>query len=462
MNSKGALFSKIRHTQLDLVYSTRTYSILTMFIGEIGVYLIMLNANRYMLHYWLVYMVCVDLYRLYDVHNYQKQKHNGLKYNHASRILYVLTVLSGAGWGASALILFPYLDAIHQVILISTLVAVSTGATATLAYIKNLAIIFVLLIIVPLIISIFMADKSTLVLAILMFAYALFLIKNILVFYHNNEKLLKLEIEAHEREHELDIQREKAVQANRAKSVFLANISHELRTPMHAILGFSELGINKFSTAPAEKLQGYFSRIQQSGQRLLALLNNLLDVSKFEAGRMQVEKQRANLRDTINIVVEGLAPLLHERGHKVVLQMNTNNTEAMYDSEQISRVISNLLSNAIKFSPPDSNITIEVDGAGLEIPGRTEPQVEAISLSVIDQGIGIPDNELDMIFDPFLQSSRNDNEGGTGLGLSICREIIQMHHGIIRAINKPHGGAIFSFIIPREPPETIAEKSQNP
>ncbi|HHO59191.1 MAG TPA: HAMP domain-containing histidine kinase [Thiotrichales bacterium] len=246
------------------------------------------------------------------------------------------------------------------------------------------------------------------------------------------------------------------MQANAAKSAFLANISHELRTPMHAILGFSELGINKIDTLPTEKLLTYFTRIQASGQRLLGLLNNLLDISKFEAGRMKLEMQQADILESIDIVTEELAPLFVQREQCINLDVKCENTRATYDDEKIVQVIRNLLSNAIKFTGKDCCITILVEDAVLE-SAETGSSEAALSVSVIDEGDGVPEAELETIFDKFVQSSRTDKEGGTGLGLSICYEIIRMHAGRISAANDPDGGAVFRFVIPRDSAPSLAE-----
>jgi len=441
----------IKHAQLEQLYSTRIYAIVTMFAGVLIVYCLMAGQGGYPLLYWLIYMFAVDVYRITAaiVYTHHKKRNTSINDKTALRSVIVGTALSGAGWGACSLLLFPYLGNVQQIVFILIIVGVSTGATTTLAYKKNIARMFIVLVIFPFIISVILASHDVLILSIIMAVYMLFLLKNISIFYANNEKVLKLEFESRQREKELALQRKKAVQANVAKSAFLANISHELRTPMHAILGFSELGINKINVTPIEKLHTYFSRIQESGQRLLDLLNDLLDVSKFEAGRMELKMNQQDLREAIDIVSEELSPLFVNRSQNIKLTV-LGNTLAVYDAEKITRVIRNLLSNAIKFSPKDSRIDVSIEDASLLVEDDNQ-RVDAVALRVSDSGRGVPADELESVFDKFVQSSRNKEGGGTGLGLSICYEIIHKHHGIIRAENNKSGGASFYFIIPREP-----------
>jgi len=236
--------------------------------------------------------------------------------------------------------------------------------------------------------------------------------------------------------------------ANRAKTEFLANMSHELRTPMHAILSFASMGNEKVGNASEEKLQRYFSRIEQSGKRLLYMLNDLLDLSKLEAGRMSFLMEKADLADTVEQVIAEFHALFRENQLKLELNIQDIDSRAWFDSDRILQVVTNLISNAVKFSPKDSVIEVRFSEDQLEISGQ-EP-VAAIRLTVSDQGIGIPANELESVFEKFVQSSEtNTGAGGTGLGLAICRHIVAYHYGRIFAENNAEVGTSFHLILPR-------------
>ena len=228
--------------------------------------------------------------------------------------------------------------------------------------------------------------------------------------------------------------------ANRLKSEFLANISHELRTPLHGIIGFANLGIGKHLKSKPEKILRYFERIRESGDTLLELVNNLLDLSKLESGKMVFDFKKVELSYLIRMVCDEFLPTISPLNLSIQYQKPEFDTVQSLDSHKIKQVIRNLLSNAIKFSPENGVIEI-----------KTTQKNDSLRTTIQDQGVGIPEYELGTIFDKFIQSSKTKTgAGGTGLGLSICREIINGHNGRIWAENSPDGGAIFAVELPVE------------
>lgn len=247
------------------------------------------------------------------------------------------------------------------------------------------------------------------------------------------------------RTRDLQVAKDSAEHANRAKSEFLSNMSHELRTPMHAILSFARLGADRADQAKPEKLRHYFRSVVTSGERLLDLLNDLLDLSKLEAGMMELHPAREDLARIVTQVIEEFAPLAGEKGLRIELVNALEDCHLVCDAGRVHQVLTNLLSNALKFTPAERAITVSLHAA------RLPDAVEALAVSVRDQGIGIPETELEKVFDKFVQSSKTRNgAGGTGLGLSITREIVALHGGTITARNNPDGGACFSVVLPRE------------
>ena len=238
------------------------------------------------------------------------------------------------------------------------------------------------------------------------------------------------------------IAKEEAEQANQAKSEFLANMSHELRTPMHGILSFSRYGIKNIETADKTKFLKYFNRINTSGERLLLLLNDLLDLSKLEAGKMALELQENRLDQAINACLAEQESRISDLALHIDINYKHPNNRAVFDYVRIEQVITNLLSNALKFTPRDKNIFITLDTSTLN-------EQPALYFSIENEGINIPKNELESIFNKFIQGSKiTTGSGGTGLGLAICKEIINAHQGKIWAENTAKGGAVFKFIIP--------------
>ncbi|STQ91620.1 PAS domain S-box protein [Iodobacter fluviatilis] len=243
--------------------------------------------------------------------------------------------------------------------------------------------------------------------------------------------------------------KEAAEAANMAKSIFLANMSHELRTPMHAILSFSEIGLSKVGTADSANLIRYFERIHSSGNRLLILLNDLLDMSRLEANKMRYSKMNFDLKTITKHASTELLTLLASKDIQLNLDAGAPPLMLFFDKARITQVIINLLSNAIKFSPNHTEIDIHFIEETRLSDGRA-----ASGLSVRDHGPGIPEAELDLIFDKFIQSSRlNSHASGTGLGLAISRQIMTDHGGEINARNAEGGGAVISILLPLEPPD---------
>ncbi len=231
-----------------------------------------------------------------------------------------------------------------------------------------------------------------------------------------------------------------AEQANRSKSEFLANMSHELRTPMHSILSFSQFGLEKLNLnpIPVEKLTKYLSRIASSGERLLSLLNNLLDLSKLDAGQFPFNPANHNLNQLVRTSIEDMSGVAMEKQIKVHFVPELDPLNVYCDVDQIAQVIRNLLGNAIKFSDPQSEIEITIIN-----------KLKRVCLSVKDTGMGIPDDELEQIFNKFVQSSKtNRGAGGTGLGLAICKEFVELHKGQIWAENNTEGGATVHVDLP--------------
>lgn len=229
-----------------------------------------------------------------------------------------------------------------------------------------------------------------------------------------------------------------AEDANQAKSLFLANVSHELRTPLHGMLSYARFGLSDAHDSDYEEVPGYFQSILTSGESLLSMVNDLLDLAKLEAGKMEFSPSVENVNVLAENMVDEFRSLCSEKSVDVKLELPENELDVFVDVDKFRQVLRNLMSNAVKFSPEGGTVRLTVSKDG-----------ELVRAAVSDQGPGVPDDELDAIFEKFIQSTRTKTgAGGTGLGLAICREIIEGHRGRIWAENGETGGSRFVVEIP--------------
>lgn len=246
---------------------------------------------------------------------------------------------------------------------------------------------------------------------------------------------------------ELQLRREEAVgamvaaeRANSAKSEFLANMSHELRTPLHTIIGFSELIRSRKAGPLGERQVEYLDDVINSARHLLSLINDILDLSKVEAGRMELEPAEFSLKQ----MVEGVLGLFRESAMRHGLELSLSFSEAadvkIYaDERKVKQVMYNLIGNANKFTPSGGKIGMDVDMADKEV-----------SIVVWDTGIGISEDDLPRLFQPFeqLDNTLTKRFKGTGLGLCLCKKFVEMHGGRIWAESSFGGGSRFTFTLP--------------
>lgn len=239
---------------------------------------------------------------------------------------------------------------------------------------------------------------------------------------------------------------EKAEEATRLKQKFLANMSHEIRTPMNAIIGFSDMLIEG---ELKKQEREYVSAIKMAGENLLAIINDILDISKIEAGMMTFEEHAFSVKKVIKMISSIFKPKAKEKGLELIIENDENIPGSLLgDPTRLTQIITNLIGNSIKFTSKGS-VTLRVRVLKKEADNQKDDSV-LLEVSVIDTGIGIPQDKLESIFDRFVQAeSRTTRKyGGTGLGLSIAKQLIDLQGGELVVESKVNKGSLFKFTIP--------------
>ena len=267
---------------------------------------------------------------------------------------------------------------------------------------------------------------------------------------------------------ELDLRRQEAddaklqaMEASRAKSDFLANMSHELRTPLNAIIGFSDMMFQGMTGKLTEQQHDYLGDISESGEHLLSLINDILDLSKVEAGKMELELSEFDLKEFIERSFVMFKEKALKHNIKVKYEVDERIGSITADERRLKQVMFNLLSNAFKFTPDGGSVSVQArlihDENKMQDKDIVHPEScivnhgkDFIEISVEDTGIGIRHEDFDKIFQPFqqLEYTLTKKYDGTGLGLTLCKKIVELHNGRIWVESEVGKGSKFTFVIP--------------
>jgi putative ABC transport system substrate-binding protein len=257
----------------------------------------------------------------------------------------------------------------------------------------------------------------------------------------------KLEKKVEDRTRELAFANEKLKELDRMKSDFVSHVSHELRTPLTAIKGAVDLVLREVAGPLTEKQIHYLNRVRSNTQHLAGLINDLLDLSKIESGRIEVKSSRVFLGGLVHEAVEALRPVAAEKAITLETTSCESSILVWADRDKINQVLMNLIGNAIKFTPAEGKVTVSASRNG----------GESVKVSVSDTGPGIPPAEKEKIFAKFYQIAEmnGENSKGTGLGLAISKALVELHGGKIWVESEEGRGSTFSFTLPVSGPQDL-------
>lgn len=262
-----------------------------------------------------------------------------------------------------------------------------------------------------------------------------------------------LETNVQERTQQLESALEEVQKISKTKSEFISAVSHELRTPLTSIKGYASiLMTGKLGEIP-EKVKERLGKINLHSDNLVSLINELLDISRIESGRVEMKMSEHSLASTVENVVDLLTPQMREKSINWRMEIDPAVPKLIYDSSQVERIFINLIGNALKFTPV---------GGIIQVRAAYDPLKKYVTVDVSDNGIGIPENDLSKLFDEFyrVDNTINQNVKGTGLGLALAKKIVEAHKGRIWVTSKVNEGTTFHFTLPQNPATVKSEMTK--
>jgi len=427
----------VHRKQIDLLYAGLPFSIISTAVVVLLVFLFLGDSLNWLnSSVWFSLFCFVLVLRSLSSWLYSRQKsQHRVNYRRMESLFIVGVVFTGILWASVGLFLFPELDLKGKVLLFIVIMGIAAAANTTMGYRRVPIYIFTALLILPLVVGVNIADfPNAIAVSIAMLVYMVFLLRTSIVFYSNNEKMLKLQEESLKHEQKLLIQREKAELANQSKSEFVSRMSHELRTPLNSVLGLNELQLLDKYNPLTEKQLDRAQKISDAGHHLLSLVNDVLDFSRIETGEIEINVSVINCLDVLRDALRLIEAKLSSRRITVFIDEKQDDVLVQADYTRLKQVLVNLLDNAVKYNRQEGTITVAFEDVGNGY----------LRISVVDTGYGIPDDLKGELFTPFSRlNAEQMGIDGTGIGLSFSKQLVELMNGQIGVESRQGQGSCF-------------------
>ena len=434
---KSDLSTWVYRNQIDLLYAGLPFSIISTAVVVLLVFIFVGDSLNWLnSSVWFLLFVLVLVLRSVSSWLFYRQKsQHQVAYRRMEQLFIVGVVFTGMLWASVGLLLFPEVDLKGKVLLFIVIMGTAAAANTTMGYRRVPIYIFTALLILPLVVGVNIADfPNAIAVSIAMLVYMVFLLRTSIVFYSNNEKMLKLQEASLKHEQKLLIQREKAELANRSKSEFLSRMSHELRTPLNTVLGLNELQLLDKHNPLTQKQLNRAHKISDAGHHLLSLVNDVLDFSRIETGEIEINVSVINCMEVLRDALKLIEAKLAGRRITVFIDDGQHDIYVQADYTRLKQVLVNLLDNAVKYNRNEGTITVTFEDVGKGY----------IRISVVDTGYGIPDHLKGELFTPFSRlNAEQMGIDGTGIGLSFSKQLVELMKGQIGVESRQGQGSCF-------------------
>ncbi len=444
MSNPKRMASTVYAEQVELIYKGAFEAYFTTIVNvTLLAYVLSHVIRASIIICWLVYMFVVTAARATLVYRYWRSPNrinNSSKWN---RFYMTGTVLAAMGWGLGGVLLYPPEHIVYQVFLIFVLGGMAAGAVVVLTARMEVFLSFFVPTLLPMMLLLFMQHDSThITMGGMVSLYLFGLLWTAKRLHQSIAWSLHLRTENVDLIRDLQLANEQLQKLNLLKSSFVSTVAHEFRTPLTSIKGYVENMLEGILRGQNQRQTYYLDRVKHNVDRLARLIHDLLDLSRMEAGRLELNRSPVIVSNLLDNVIDSFQPTADGKG--VVFRVTTELSTLMIyaDVDKVTQILINLVQNALKFTPAGGEIRVET---------TVTRSGSFVQFGIHDTGCGISAEELDQVFERFYRGrSVPSNLGGAGLGLAIAKSLVELHGGKIWAESQASHGSSFFFTIPTD------------